>query len=565
MPLSPIDLISSSSYPIPAQLDRRQRAAANSNVLYGGLSLLPATPTMTPARTPTDDKLKTKRSTNKKSSHKSEDDNKVSKRKRGRPRVLDKDESAAERRRTQIRLAQRAYRSRKEATISSLSKRLSELDAAIRDMNTSVGNFRNELMGSGFLLQQSPLTYDLQSLVQKSDALVKLSAGNEEFESANTSPMDETVSNNSSSLEAGDALFVDQSPEITENLDEFNFPLYTSTDNTSSINFDSLFQGYDLHSVQQPQQAPTTLTENTNTQLVPSSFAEPFLQDLTNTNTNSTSWLQHNTIPPPSTYSFHESSFARRLRRQCAEYGYRVLTDPNSDPKDVIRIYRFSLCFKNKDALIDRFWKAITSSSSTTSATPAAAYTLGNAGIHYPRPQQPIPETTLSSPTELHPITKFIGPWAFHQAEAPHEYTSIDEIVSARGMAGDWFDSNDVEGYLREKGIQVDTQASFVTLPDDVPSSSSSSSSTQQLEDLEKGKQGPTTAGDELMIDPSLEAMTAPSTTTTTTTTETQDSPKVVNTEINKNTGQQSTRIFDVDMFLTRESPPSALPPSQRC
>ena len=119
-------------------------------------------------------------------------------------------------------------------------------------------------------------------------------------------------------------------------------------------------------------------------------------------------------------------------------------------------------------------------------------------------------------------------------------------------MAGDWFDSNDVEGYLREKGIQVDTQASFVTLPDDVPSSSSSS--TQQLEYLEKRKQSPTTAGDELMIDPSLEAMTAPSTTTTTTTTETQDSPKVVNTERNKNTEQQSTRIFDVDMFLSRES-----------
>ncbi|KAF3391036.1 hypothetical protein DPV78_011359 [Talaromyces pinophilus] len=569
MSLSPIDLISSSSYPIPAQLDRGQRAAAHSNVLYGGLSLLPydgtTTPTMTPTRTPTDDKSKTKKSTNKKSSHKSEDDNKVSKRKRGRPRVLDKDESAAERRRTQIRLAQRAYRSRKEATISSLSKRLSELDAAIRDMNTSVGNFRDELMGSGLLLQHSPLTYGLQKLVHKSDALVKLSAGNEEYESANTSPMDETVSNNSSSLEAGDALFVDQSPEITENLDKFNFPLYSSTDNTSSINFDSLFQGYELDAVQQPQQAPTTLTENANTQLVPSSFAEPFPQDLTNTNTNSSSWLQHNTIPPPSTYSFHESSFARRLRRQCAEYGYRVLTDPNSDPKDVIRIYRFSLCFKNKDALVDRFWKAITSSSpsssSTTSATPAAAYTLGNAGIHYPRPQQPIPETTLSSPTELYPISKFIGPWAFHQAEAPHEFTSIDEIVSARGMAGDWFDSNDVEGYLREKGIQVDTQASFVTLPDDVPSpplpssSSSSSSSTQQLEYLKEGKQSPTAAGDELMIDPSLEAMTAPSTTTTTTTTtttETQDSSKVVNTEINENTEQQSTRIFDVDMFLTQ-------------
>lgn len=408
-------------------------------------------------------------------------------------------------------------------------------------MNTAVGDFRDELMGSGLLLQHTSVTYGLQRLVQKSDALVKLS-GNEEYESANTSPIDETASNNSSSLEVGDALFVDQSPEITENLDEFNFPLYTSTDNTSSINFDSLFQGYGLDSVQ--QQAPTTLTESANTQLV-SSFAESFPQDPTN---NPTSWLQYNTMPPPSTYSFHESSFARRLRRQCAEHGYRLLTDPNTDPKEILRIYRFSLSFKSKDALIERFWKAIiapfsTASTTTTSATTAAAaYTLGNAGIHYPRPQQPIPETTLYSPRELYPVSKFIGPWPFHQAEAPHEFTSIDEIVSARGMDGDWFDSNDVEGYLREQGIQVDTQASFVTLPDDVPSSSSSSS-FRKVEYLDEKGTPTTTTRDELMIDPSLEALTAPS--------EIKDSSKAVDTD--SNTKQQSTRIFDVDMFLSRE------------
>lgn len=213
-------------------------------------------------------------------------------------------------------------------------------------------------MSSGLLLQHTSLTYGWQRLVQKSDALVKLSAANQEYESANTSPMDETASSNSSSFGVSDALFVDQPLDITENLDEFNFPLYTSNDNASSINFDSLFQSYDLGTVQQPQQAPTTLTGNTDLQLVPSSIAESFPQDPINTNT--TVWLQPSTITPPATYSFHESSFAGRLRRQCAEYAYRLLTDPNTDPKEILRTYRFSLCFKNKQALIERFWKAIT-------------------------------------------------------------------------------------------------------------------------------------------------------------------------------------------------------------
>lgn len=93
--LSPIDLISSSSYPIAAQLNRRQRAA-RANTLYGGLALLPSDDPTTPIMIPTDDKPKAKRNTNKKSSQNSANDSKVSKRKRGRPRVLDKDENAAE-------------------------------------------------------------------------------------------------------------------------------------------------------------------------------------------------------------------------------------------------------------------------------------------------------------------------------------------------------------------------------------------------------------------------------------------------------------------------------------
>lgn len=55
-------------------------------------------------------------------------------RQRGRPRLDTRDESQAERRRTQIRLAQRAYRLRKETTIASLRSRVAELETAIEGM-----------------------------------------------------------------------------------------------------------------------------------------------------------------------------------------------------------------------------------------------------------------------------------------------------------------------------------------------------------------------------------------------------------------------------------------------
>ncbi|KAF3934164.1 hypothetical protein ABW20_dc0103398 [Dactylellina cionopaga] len=53
---------------------------------------------------------------------------------RGRPRLDNRDETAAERRRTQIRLAQRAYRQRKETTIASLKTRVEDLETTIETM-----------------------------------------------------------------------------------------------------------------------------------------------------------------------------------------------------------------------------------------------------------------------------------------------------------------------------------------------------------------------------------------------------------------------------------------------
>ncbi|TGZ83467.1 hypothetical protein EX30DRAFT_380705 [Ascodesmis nigricans] len=60
----------------------------------------------------------------------------VGKKTRGRPRMDSNDENAADRRRTQIRLAQRAYRMRKETTITSLRSRVEALEKHAEEMQT---------------------------------------------------------------------------------------------------------------------------------------------------------------------------------------------------------------------------------------------------------------------------------------------------------------------------------------------------------------------------------------------------------------------------------------------
>ncbi|QMW31759.1 hypothetical protein G4B84_007140, partial [Aspergillus flavus NRRL3357] len=79
---------------------------------------------------------------------------KVPSRKRGRPRKAlgtRMDKNKKDRRRTQVRLAQRAYRSRKEANVEFLNKRAAQLEAAAQKMGEAA---LKEIGGDWFDVQE---------------------------------------------------------------------------------------------------------------------------------------------------------------------------------------------------------------------------------------------------------------------------------------------------------------------------------------------------------------------------------------------------------------------------
>lgn len=91
-------------------------------------------------------------------------------RRRGRPRVEKQDESAADRRRTQIRMAQRAYRQRKESTLEELRKRVSELTNTIELMNKSFADCRDRLYATSISQDQM---MDLNDVATQFETFVK--------------------------------------------------------------------------------------------------------------------------------------------------------------------------------------------------------------------------------------------------------------------------------------------------------------------------------------------------------------------------------------------------------
>ncbi|KAI2923114.1 hypothetical protein CBS63078_2662 [Aspergillus niger] len=174
-------LLSACSYPVPQQI-RRQRNAQFP--LLGGIipenQLLLYNNDTQPAEPAVKSLKRTRSDVDKRGS--------TSLTKRGRPRkVVDDtaDEDPEERRRRQIRLAQRAYRSRKEANLSSLKGRISELEGIVEKMSTAVLSLSDELVQSGVLASHAGLTEHLRDTVQTCLTLAR--------EASNDSPQEVTM------------------------------------------------------------------------------------------------------------------------------------------------------------------------------------------------------------------------------------------------------------------------------------------------------------------------------------------------------------------------------------
>ncbi|KAJ6167143.1 hypothetical protein N7470_002590 [Penicillium chermesinum] len=88
-------------------------------------------------------------------------------RKRGRPRTVTGDHDVPERRRNQLRVAQQAYRKRKETTISNLQTRVQQLEAGIEKFSQSFLSFSNMLLEARVLQSHPEIARSLQEITQE--------------------------------------------------------------------------------------------------------------------------------------------------------------------------------------------------------------------------------------------------------------------------------------------------------------------------------------------------------------------------------------------------------------
>ena len=104
------------------------------------------------------------------------DDDDGSRKQRGRPRLDTRDETAADRRRTQIRLAQRAYRHRKETTMTELRDKVAEMGDAIEEMDKLFRQLRDNFLDSALVSSNAVLRRQLSTTADRFAQLVESSS-----------------------------------------------------------------------------------------------------------------------------------------------------------------------------------------------------------------------------------------------------------------------------------------------------------------------------------------------------------------------------------------------------
>ena len=166
-------------------------------------------------------------------------------------------------------------------------------------------------------------------------------------------------------------------------------------------------------------------------------------------------------------YSFQERTFARRLYRTSCEYACRIAHNPLAPPQEIQRLFRISLCYGSLNMIKARLATVVRKSLKDSLENWAAPlWHIGGAGLHFPRTSLDgdcPPPSNWASTQPMGPYRPANPAMGITASEFPE---SLPELQNVKGV---WFDANDVEHYLRNKGLFLDGAITAAEIEVDEP------------------------------------------------------------------------------------------------
>ncbi|KAJ5773375.1 hypothetical protein N7457_008271 [Penicillium paradoxum] len=311
-------------------------------------------------------------------------------RKRGRPRTVTDDREVLEKRRKQLRLAQQAYRKRKETTISNLQNRVHELETGIEDLGHSFLSLSDLLIKEQLVSQHPGIASALEAITQKCASLAK--AGSQEPTEATivrATPSPEIADNNTVPKPVLDNSYSDSSTDV-ENIIRSAATSWPAS-STPPYQDQSMPFGCVMSS---PVQFP---------------YVSPPLSD-----SPSTLDLLPRDVTPERKWNI-----AQRIVRTCCHNGYRLLINSPDHPK-LEGVFGPMLSLTERNRLISGFY-AVT--------------------------QDKIGDLTDLKANVLHILRSNMSTFSHEQLQIPSRIWQI----GLESASGEWMDGNGVQQYLCDK------------------------------------------------------------------------------------------------------------------
>lgn len=303
-----------------------------------------------------------------------------------------------QRRRKQLRLAQQAYRKRKETTIDNLQNRVHELETGIEDISHSFLSFSSLLIEEQLVSRYPHIASALQTLTQQCVSLAKSASEEAPVEGAivKTAAKAEIAENHIIPESVLDKTCLETSPDIEDIIRSAGtkwpgaFPSPpTSQQDYSSLPFNVVMPSHTVHT---PYLTP------------PLSESPPALNTLSSNTTPERQW-----------------NIAQRLVRTCCHNGYRLLVDSPNHSK-IQRIFGFMLSLADRNRAISAFHAVL--QDKTGVLTDIKANVLH--ALRY--------NTNILS-------------------DEPRQVSSRTKQIALESASGEWMDANGVQRYLYDKRI----------------------------------------------------------------------------------------------------------------
>ncbi len=361
-------------------------------------------------------------------------------------------------------MAQRAYRHRKETTINSLEKQVQDLRGTNEEMSNIFISLYDFAVSKGLLQREPEFGQQLQSTTERFLALAKSTANDEEnqdehgkdgksepesgrrIKKARTSPEKIQEPESLSSQPWGGYFEKSESP-----VEEIQ-PQYMEQQSYAERNYQR-----DLEIITRPTEDNASFPfdiMDLQTYRVDVPLVENFMQD----------FYSEAQLPLPNTHNHTELSFARRIQRGAIEKAFRLITAKNPPQKRFQEVFGFRLMYESKESIVENLKRQFSTGTNETLNNWKAPFVhVGGAGTFYPMHESSVNE-------ELMPKFRTgysMGPFSVEVAPM-QEKIQGGMCLTLPGYEGEWFDPNDVEGYLRGRGLEIPPSADYITAELDV-------------------------------------------------------------------------------------------------